>query len=874
MKFVLLMALREIRASWRRLLFFFVCVAIGVGAIVALRSMIQTVRNGLVRESRALIAADVAIGTNRAWPADVRADIEKRLATAPVIARQETVELATMVRPPDGKGAPVARMVELRGVESGFPFYGKVLMLDGTGFTHALLENRGALVRPELLAQLGLAVGDPLIVGGVPFTIRGVISDEPGRRVGAFSFGSRVLVDLDDLRKTGLLSFGSRANYQILLKMNEPGVEPLVRDIRRDFRARFVNARSFRSTEDQIGDDLQRAENYLSLVGFVILVLGGIGVWSVTRVFVRQKIRSVAILKCVGATTRQVLGAYVLQVVFLGLIGSAVGVALAGVALEAIPANIGAALGASRYSLTGSAVWQGVSVGLLVSLLFSLVPLLEVRRVKPLLLLRGGNTTAGTGPSMHPAWWTMAGVRARLASLDWAQIAAAVLVSIALVAVAGWQAASLKVGAIVCAGFAGIALVLHIVSTGVVRGVRPLARLRYFPMRHAVLSLARPGNQTRVILLAVGIGSFFVIGVRSLQSNLLQQFSLELSSGGADMFLIEILPPQVEPVRAFLDAHKAPGADAPRLLPVLRARVTGVRGRNTTLESFDDVRRQGSLAREYTITYRDHLEANEKVIDGAFWKASPPAGDGPAGEAAPPEVSIEKSIHDRFHIDVGDTVRFDVVGRVLEARVTSVREVQWEDARSGGFMFVFRPGPFARAPQTWVGILKAPQDAGERGRFQRDLVARFPNVSAIDLREVLMTVKAAVDNVTLAISIVGGIALLSGVLILAGAVAMTKFQRVYEAAILRTLGASTRMLGTMLALEYGVLGLLAGGVGGAGAIALTWAVSRHVLDIPWHPSPGLAAAGALITTALVGIVGVTSSYDVLRKKPLGALRAE
>jgi putative ABC transport system permease protein len=873
MRFVLLMALREIRASWRRLLFFFVCVAIGVGAIVALRSMIQTVRSGLMRESRALIAADVAIGTNRPWPADVRADLEKRLASTPVIARQETVEVATMVRPPDGQGAPVARMVELRGVEDGFPFYGKVLMQDGTAFTHALLANHGALVRPELLAQLGLSVGDSLLVGGVPFTIRGVISDEPGRRVGAFSFGSRVLVDLEDLRKTGLLSFGSRANYQILLKMNESGVEPLVRDVRRDFRSRFVNARSFRSTEDQIGDDLQRAENYLSLVGFVILVLGGIGVWSVTRVFVRQKIRSVAILKCVGATTRQVLAAYVLQVVFLGLTGSALGVALAGTALKAIPANLGAALGATRYSLTGSAVWQGVSVGLLVSLLFSLVPLLEVRRVKPLLLLRGGSTPGLAGPSTHPGWWTIGGVRSRLASLDWTQVAAAILVSFALVAVAGWQAASLKVGAIVCAGFAGIALLLHIVSTVVVHAVRPLARLRYFPLRHAVLSLARPGNQTRVILLSVGIGSFFVIGVRSLQSNLLQQFSLELSSGGADMFLIEILPPQVEAVRVFLDARKAAGADTPRLIPVLRARVTGVRGRNTNLESFDDVRRQGSLAREYTITYRDHLEANEKVIDGAFWATA--AGTRPAAaDATPAEVSIEKSIHDRFRIDVGDIVRFDVAGRSIEARVTSVRDVQWEDARSGGFMFVFRPGPFAKAPQTWVGILRAPADPTERGRFQRDLVAQFPNISAIDMREVLATVKSAVDNVTLAISIVGGIALLSGVLILAGAVAMTKFQRVYEAAILRTLGASTRMLGTMLALEYGGLGLLAGGIGGAGAIALTWAVSRHVLDIPWHAAPGLATAGALITTALVGIVGVTSSYDVLRKKPLGTLRAE
>jgi putative ABC transport system permease protein len=869
MTFVFLMAAREIRASWRRLLFFFVCVAIGVGAIVALRSMIQNVRGDLAREARALIAGDIAIATNRPWTPALRAAIDRCLSDAPVQERQEDVEVATMVRPEQGKGAAVARMVELRGVQAGFPFYGRVVLQDGREFTHDLLRNRGVLVRPELLAQLGLAAGDRLIIGGTAFTIRGVISQEPGRRAGAFSFGSRVMVDLADLRGTGLLTFGSRARYEILLKMRD-AVEPLTRDLRARFRDQFVSVRSYRSTEDQIGDDLTRAENYLSLVGFVILVLGGIGVWSVTRVFVRQKIKSVAILKCVGATTTQVLSAYVMQVVLLGLAGSALGVVLARAALAAIPASIAASLGTDRTGLTASAVVQGVSVGMLVSLLFSLVPLLEVRRVKPLLLLRGGTTAGLPDVDALPRWWTVASMRARLARVDWLQLGVAVGVSAALVAIASWQAASLRVGLVVSIGFAGVAFVLHLASSAIVYALRPLARAKGFALRHAVLSLGRPGNQTRVILLAVGLGSFFVIGVRSLQANLLKEFSLELSAAGADMFLIEILPNQVDQVRAFLDARKAAASEPARLIPVLRARVTGVRGRETNLASFEDVRRQGSLAREYVITYRDHLEANETIIDGKFWTGQPPVDE----RASPVEVSVEQSIHKRFKINVGDVVRFDVLGRVLEARVTSVREVQWEDARNGGFMFVFRPGPFTHAPQTWIGILRAPEDAVERGRFQRDLVARFPNVSAIDVREVLATLSHAVRNLTLAISIVGGIALLSGVLILVGAVAMTKFQRVYEAAILRTLGASTRMLGAMLAVEYGVLGLLAGAVGGVGAIALTWGVSRHVLDIPWRPNPVLATTGALITTILVGTVGVLASYDVLRKKPLGTLRAE
>jgi len=376
MKFIVLMALREIRASWRRLLFFFVCVAVGVGAIVMLRSIIQTVRGTLTRESRSLIGADVAIATNRSWTPDLRAEIEKRIAQAPIVARQETIELATMVRPAEGQGAPLAKMVELQGVEPSYPFYGAIGLQDGQPYSHALLEHHGALVRPELLAQLDLRVGDSILIGGRPFTIRGVIAREPGRRVGAFSFGSRVLIDLGDLKQTGLLTFGSRATYRMLLKVQDSGIDALYHDLRRDFRDRFVNVTSYRATEDQIGDDLQRAENYLSLVGFVILVLGGIGVWSVTRVFVQQKVRNVAILKCVGATTRQVLAAYVLQVVFLGAAGSALGVVLAGIGIASIPARVAAALGASSYELTASAVGQGVAVGLLVSRLFSLVPLL------------------------------------------------------------------------------------------------------------------------------------------------------------------------------------------------------------------------------------------------------------------------------------------------------------------------------------------------------------------------------------------------------------------------------------------------------------------------------------------------------------------
>ncbi len=860
MIFVLKMVARELRASWRRLLFFFVCVAIGVAAIVTLRSIIQSLRSGLMSEARATIASDVIVQSNRPWTPDVRNDLEQLLGSAPVQDRSESIETATMVRAESGNA--VARMVELRGVEAGYPFYGSFILQNGQAYSHALLEGGGTLVRPELLTQLGVKVGDNILIGGRPFTIRGVIDQEPGRRVGGFTLGSRVLVDLGDLRQTNLLAFGSRANYQLLLKVRPEGVDRLTREVRDRFRDRFVSARSYRSTEDQIGESLQRAENFLSLVGFIIVVLGGIGVWSVTRVFVRQKIRSVAILKCIGASTGQVLATYVFQVALLATAGSVIGVALAEAAIRSIPSSLTESFGGLPYGLTLSAVLQGLTVGLLVSVLFALVPLLDVRRIKPLLLIRGADGSFGAlaGPAAI-------GLRERLRRIDWVQVSLALAVGGALVGVASWQAGSGTAGAAVTIGFAVISAVLYAAAYVLVRLVLPLASAPWFPLRHAVISLRRPGNQTRVILLAVGLGSFFVLGVRALQSNLIAEFSLGMDRGGADMFIIDVQRDQAEGVEALLRERQDSSASPARLVPVLRARVTAVKGRDVNLENFSDVRGRGSLAREYTITYRDHLEPNEQIVQGAFWKAGETRGE-------QSEVSIEEGIHERFNIQVGDDMRFDVLGRQVYARVTSVRHVEWGDARSGGFMFVFRPGVFENAPHTYIGFLKGPDDPTARARLQYDLIARYPNITAIDGREIISRIQKVIDNAVLGISVVGGIALLSGVLILIGAVAMTKFQRVYESAILRTLGASTRLLTMTLALEYSALGLLAGTIGAVGALGLSWGVTRHVLDIPWRPAPGLLTIGAVLTMLLVCTIGVLASVDVLRKKPLSTLRAE
>ena len=849
MMFILLMVARELRASWKRLAFFFVCVAVGVGAIVTLRSVIQSVRVALTSETKTLTAADVLIQTQQAWTEETRAIIAETLEAIPVLGQTESIETVTMGRPADPTKI-VTKIVELRGVQPDFPFYGDVVLQGEQTYSHTLLEGGGALVRPELLTQLGVQVGEDIVLGDRPFTIRGVIVGEPGRQLGAFSFGPRVLIDWDALQRAGLAGFGSRAERQILLKVSDEEIGPLVRQLRDNLRGQFVRARSYRGTEDRITRNLLNAENYLSLIGFVIVILGGIGVWSVTRAFIQQKITSIAILKCLGATTRQILTTYVLQVVLLGLGGSLLGVGLAGAALAAVPervaaqAAVSAGLAEFSYGLTTSAVVQGIGVGLLVSMLFSVVPLLEVRHIKPLLLLRSGLVQRPGG-------------------IDWLRLTVMVMATAALVALAGWQADSLAVGLYVCAGFVGTTVILHFAGAALVRAIRPLSTTAWFPLRHAVISLGRPGNQTRVILLVVGLGTFFIIGVRAVQTNLLGVLSLELREDSPDMFLIDIQVDQVDGVAELVASRS--GGQRPQLIPVLRARVTGVAGRELNVDGVDEVRRLGSLGREYTVTYRDHLEENERVIDGRFWNRA---------RTSEAEVSIEASLRNRFGIQIGDTVRFDVLGRPVSATVSSVRAVEWDDSRSGGFMFLFRPGTFDDAPHTFIALLKGPPEVDARARLQHDMVSRFPNVSIIDGLEVLGTVRRVLDYATLAISIVGGIALFSGVLILVGSVAMTKFQRLYETAILKTLGATTKTIMAMIVLEYGVLGTLAGAIGAMGALMLSWVLSRYLFEITWHALPGQKLAGVVLTAIIVGVVGVVSSLDVLRKRPLATLRAE
>jgi len=444
---------------------------------------------------------------------------------------------------------------------------------------------------------------------------------------------------------------------------------------------------------------------------------------------------------------------------------------------------------------------------------------------------------------------------------DFVRWAATAAVLGGLVLVSSWQAASFRVGAFFLAGLLGTAGALYLAAALLIRFVRRARRVRSFALRHAVSSLHRPGNQTRVIVMAVGLGVFLILTIRALQTNLLYEFDPASRGRLPSMYLIDVQPAQRDGVAQLVE--QATGEKAVTV-PTVRARISAINGRQVDLDARETRRERGRLGREYVVTYRPGLEANETVVEGKLWDATP---------SAEAEVSIEEGMKGLGGMDLGSRITFDVLGRKIDAKVTSVRRVDWRNSRTG-FLVLFRPGVLEQAPQTFVVPVGGLKSEADRAPFQSALVERYPNVVVIDVAEIVRGVSRVLDNVTLAVSFVGAFVLLSGVLILVGSIAMTKWQRIYEAAVLKTLGAKRRdLLGIMLA-EYGLLGLVAGIIGAAASVALSYAVARFVFEIDWTFSPALGLAGIAATALLVSAVGALASASVLTRKPLGILRSQ
>lgn len=841
MNFILNLTRREIRSSWRRLLFFFLCIALGVGSVVALRSLIQNLTRVVGTDARALMTADIEVTSTADFsPADI-SKIEQVLAMAGIVeARNETMTTSAMASPLDETN-PNTRLVELKGIEPPFPLVGSFEMSDGSPFDFALLENDGAVVARILLEDLGISVGERIRIGETTFTVRSVFDEEPGGTSG-FRLGARVFVAKTAFDTTGITRNSSRVRRSILYRTSENPTE-LVTLLREALKGTTIGVRSYRETQENIGEQFARTENYLSLTGLLILVLGGVGVWNVARAFVEQKRKSVAVLKCLGAGGNRIISVYLLQIVTLGLVGSVFGVFLAQVGLWFAKLRFADALPEKMsYSVNGWTAAQGILLGVAISVIFSALPLLQVRNIKPKLLLRDENN-------------------ANLRRLDLAKWIMGAVSLGALLGLAVWQAGSVTVGAFFLGGLAATSAVLYVAALLLTLLLRRLKILGSFSLRQAVNSLYRPGNQTRIILLAVGLGAFVVIAVQSLQTNLVREFDFTRNQRLPSLFFVDIQKSQIDAL--VRDIEERIG-EKPEATPTIRARISHVNGQGFDFQQREVRQQQGQIGREFAVTYRKNLDVNETVLAGEWW---------PDGEGEVPQVSVEEEMAGRLKIGVGDSMTFDISGRKITTQVANIRKIDLRNTRTA-FIFVFRPGVLDAAPQTFAATVLSRVPPTERQRLQREMLGKFPNIQIFDVADIVATVQKLVANFVLAISFVGSFVVLSGVLILIGSIALTKSQRIYENAILKTLGAKRPTLAAVLLAEYGLLGVLAGIIGSGFAALLSWGVSRFILEIDWSFDPVLFAAAILVTACVVVVVGCLASFDVLFRKPLATLRAQ
>lgn len=839
MRFVLNLTRREIRSSWRRLLFFFLCIALGVGSVVALRSLIRNLTMAVGTDARALMTADIELSTTNDFTPDEMAKIERAAAASGIVLRtNEAITAAVMARPVDAGNSRI-KFVEVKGIEPPFPLVGEFKLSDGTPFDRNLLGSGGAVAARVLLDDLGVKVGDKIRIGEADFEIRATIDEEPGGTSG-FRLGPRVFIEKKAFDQAGIRRNNGRVRRRLLIETSQDPT-PLVSELRSVLKGTTIQVNSYREQQENLSDQFVRTENYLALTGLLILVLGGIGVFNVARAFIEQRRRSIAVLKCLGASGSRILTVYLLQTAALGIIGSLIGVVFAQAALWFVQWEFADALPAKMtYGVGLRTVLSGIALGTFVSLLFSALPLLQIRGIKPRLLLRDDNNAELS--RLDPLKWLIGLVSTAL-----------------LLAVAVWQAGSLRVGVVFLSGLAVAVIMLVGLSAILTASLRQIRSIGPFFLRQGFNSLYRPGNQTRVILLAIGLGAFVVLGVRSIETNMIREFDFTNNQHLPSLFVADIQKSQIAGLTAILAERTA---EQPEIVPTVRARIAFVNGRPFDFQERTVRQQQGQIGREFAVTYRTDLDENERILSGTWWT-----------DDDEPQVSVEAEMAKRLNVEPGDSITFEISGRTITARVANIRDIDLRKTRTA-FIFVFKPGTLDKAPQSFAATLLHHMPATDRQRLQRELLTKFPNVQIFDVDDILTAVKRLITNFVIAVSFVGSFVMLSGILILIGSVALTRSQRIYESAVLKTLGARIGTLALIQAAEYGILGLLSGVLGAAFAAILSFAACRFLMDIKWEFDWLGTSLGIAITTLLVVAVGVASSFDVMLKKPLATLRSQ
>jgi putative ABC transport system permease protein len=849
---VLRMAWRESRASRRRLLLFGSSISIGVATLVAIASYTANLEDAVHRQARELLGADLALTSSRPFTPPIEALLDSLRRHGAAIARRTQLNSMAYVREREG-----TRLVEVRGVGGGFPFYGRV-RTSPPGRWPALDTGHIAIVDTSLLVQLGASVGDTLELGRRRFAIAGIAAEVPGRLGGDFGgFIPQVYVPVADVAGSGLVAFGSRVTYQALLRLHDEREARRVKDgHRRLFEQERVRSRTAGDVESNITNALRQLSSFLRFVGLVALLLGGIGVASGVGAFVAGKLDTVAVLRCLGVGRPRVFAIYLVQAAALGLAAACAGAAL-GVAVQfLVPSLLHGVLPLDVRVRPEPRAWlAGLGIGLVVAVLFALRPLLEIRLVSPLQALRRPFEGGPGSPQRPRDPWRPAAFGALAVGVSALAMAQAERPEVGL----GFAVAiGLAIGTLTLAARLAIRLARRATLTGTAGARWP------YVVRQGVANLHRPRNQTRAVVIALGFGVALLATLYLVQGNLLGQvqFTALATRGRPNLVFLDVQPDQ----EAGLDSLiRAGGHALLAQVPIVPMRIAAINGRAVRALLRDTAAPRPApwaLRREYRSTYRDTATASERVVRGAWWHGR---GAGP-----PYPVALSTDIAQELHTGLGDRIDWIVEGESVATRVVALREVDWERFEPN-FFAVFPSAALEATPHSTV-VLSRADAAADRARLQRAVTKRFPNVTSFDIALVREAVERVLARVSLAIRFMAAFSLATGALVLLGAVAAGRLERIREGALLKTLGATRRQLTRILLSEYVALGLLAGLVGIALSVAGAWAMAHFVFELRFSlPAwPLLALLGA--TAALVAIIGLAASRDVFRKTAVEVLR--
>jgi len=838
LKWLLKMSWRDSRKNRSRLLLFISSIILGIAALVAIYSLGNNMRSEIDRQAASLLGADMEISGNKeATP------ILKGMIDAISERTSEERSFVSMALFPKNNGT---RLVQVRALAGGFPYYG-ALETTPQSAAQSFRKHQQALVDKTLMLQFNLNNGDSIKLGNLTFQIAGNLLQSPGQTGLSSSVSPVVYIPLQYLEASGLSQKGSRITYKYYLKLNsQTNADQLISRIEPILNDEQLNYDTVASQKEDTNRSFRDVTRFLSLIGFIALLLGCIGVASAIHIYMKEKINTIAVLRCLGASSSQAFLIFLIQIAGIGLIGSLIG-ALLGILIqqflplilqEFFPIEI-------STQVSWTAVFQGIILGLGISILFSLLPLINIRKISPLQAIRQSFEPEKNKKDLLK-WMVYGMLLMFIFSFTWMQLNS-------------WVQALFFTAGVVLAFFILSATALLLIW---------LVR-RFFPQswnflwRQGLANLFRPNNQTTILVVSIGLGTALICTLIFIQSILLDRVTLSASGHQPNMVLFDIQPHQRDQI---VDLTKRIGLPVHSTVPIVNMRLESINDitpdklqADSTLEM-----QRWIFSREYRVTFRDTLTDSEKITGGKW--------TGTVDQTNNVYVSVEQGFAKRNSIKLGDTLNFNVQGAMIPAIVGSLREVNWNRIQTN-FLIVFPKGVLEEAPQFHVLMTRVP-DAEASAKFQQAVVRQFPNVSIIDLGMILEVLDQILDKIGFVIRFMAGFSILTGLIVLIASILISKYQRMQESVLLRTLGASRKQIKAITAIEYFFLGIFAALTGTILAIAGSWALAKYSFEVPFSPPIWPVFIVILSVCILTMLIGLLNNRSVLNRPPLEILRQD